>query len=75
MVIGPRWKREGETSFAIDGHKSRLPHIKLPKFSGKYSDYKSLFNSLVHTDITLSKIEKFNHLISCLSDKPLGTLK
>ena len=76
--LTPRNPSMGETSFAIHGHKIRLPLMKLPKFSGKYSDYKnfiSLFNSLVHTDITLSEIEKFNHLISCLSDEPLGTLK
>ena len=76
--LTPRNPSMGETSFAIHGHKSRLPLMKLPKFSGKYSDYKnfiSLFNSLVHTDITLSEIEKFNHLISCLSDEALGTVQ
>lgn len=52
--------------------------MKLPKFSGNYSDYKnfiSLFENLVDNDPTLTDIEKFNHLLSCLSDKALGTVK
>ena len=52
--------------------------MRLPKFSGKYSEYKnfmSLFENLVHYDPTLTDIEKFNHLISCLSDEALGTVR
>lgn len=52
--------------------------MRLPKFNEKYSDYKnfmSLFENLVHNDPTLTEIEKFNHLISCLSDDALGTFK
>ncbi|XP_037823707.1 uncharacterized protein LOC119612057 [Lucilia sericata] len=63
-----------ETSF-MQPHNSRLPNMRLPKFSGKYSDYKnfmSLFENLVHNDPTLTDIEKFNHLIS---DEALGTVK
>ncbi|XP_055909622.1 uncharacterized protein LOC129944297 [Eupeodes corollae] len=59
-------------------HHSRLPKMSLPKFSGKYSEYKnfiSLFESLVDNDPMLSDIEKFNHLISCLSGAALGTVK
>ncbi|XP_065368955.1 uncharacterized protein LOC135961383 [Calliphora vicina] len=66
-----------ETSF-MQPHHSRLPNMRLPKFSGKYSDYKnfmSLFENLVHNDHTLTDIEKFNHLISCLTDEALGTVK
>ena len=52
--------------------------MKLPKFKGKYSDYKhfmSLFENLVHNNPTLTDIQKCNHLISCLSDEVLGTVK
>ncbi|XP_055840716.1 uncharacterized protein LOC129908323 [Episyrphus balteatus] len=59
-------------------HHSRLPKMSLPKFSGKYSEYKnfiSLFESLVDNDPILPDIEKFNHLISCLSGAALGTVK
>ena len=35
----------------------------------------SLFENLVRNDSTLRDIEKYNHLISCLSDEALGTVK
>ena len=35
----------------------------------------SLFDNLVHKNPTLNDIEKFNHLISCLSDEALGIVK
>lgn len=66
-----------ESSF-MQAHQFRLPNMRLPKFNEKYSDYKnfmSLFENLVHNDPTLTEIEKFNHLISCLSDDALGTFK
>ncbi|XP_055922514.1 uncharacterized protein LOC129953385 [Eupeodes corollae] len=57
---------------------SHLPKQRLPKFSGRYSDYKNFINSynnLVENDLSLTKIEKFNYLLSCLSDQALGTVK
>lgn len=57
---------------------SRLPNLKLPSFGGKYSDYKnfiSSFNNLIHEDTTLATIEKFNHLLSCLTGDALRTVK
>ncbi|XP_037820753.1 uncharacterized protein LOC119611053 [Lucilia sericata] len=57
---------------------NRLPYLKIPKFSGKYSEYKnfiSCFNNLVNDDPTLSTIEKFNHLINSLQDDALRTVK
>ncbi|XP_065368751.1 uncharacterized protein LOC135961183 [Calliphora vicina] len=67
-----------DTTIGCSTHHSSLPKMKLPKFSGKYSEYKnfiSLFESLVDHDMSLTDIEKFNHLISCLSDEALGTVK
>lgn len=52
-----------ETFFCAQSHQSRLPNMKLLKFSGKYSEYKnfiSLFENLVHTDPILADIEKFS---------------
>lgn len=66
-----------ETSMSVP-HQSRLPQMRLPKFSGKYSEFKnfiSLFESLVDNDPSLTEIEKFNHLLSCLTDEALGTVK
>ena len=58
--------------------RSHLPKLSLPKFSGKYSEYKnfiSLFDTLVHNDDSIPTIEKFTHLISCLSGEALGTVR
>jgi len=52
---------------------SNLPKVNVPKFSGKHAEFKnfiSLFESLVHNDASLTNVEKFNHLLSCL-----GTVK
>ncbi|XP_046803809.1 uncharacterized protein LOC124419233 [Lucilia cuprina] len=67
-----------DTTIGYPTHHSSLPKMKLPKFSGKYSEYKnfiSLFESLVDHDMSLTEIEKFNHFISCLSDEAVGTVK
>ncbi|XP_053968655.1 uncharacterized protein LOC128870082 [Anastrepha ludens] len=64
-----------ESSF-VAPHSSRLPKMSLPKFKGEYSEFKnfmSLFESLVHNDPTIPDIEKFNHLVNCLSGEALGT--
>ena len=48
-----------------------LPKLQLPKFSGKYTqwiDFYSVFNTLIHEDNSLTDIEKFQHLRSCLSE-------
>lgn len=69
---------QNDTTFGFQGHNSRLPNIKLPKFSGKYSEYKNfmgLFENLVDSDPCLTDIQKFNHLLSCLSNEALGTVK
>ncbi|XP_075167480.1 uncharacterized protein LOC142239573 [Haematobia irritans] len=78
LVSRNRKSSIAETSFCAQAHTSRLPNMRLPKFSGKYADYKNfmgLFENLVDNDPTLTDIEKFNHLISCLSDEALGTVR
>ncbi|XP_055838616.1 uncharacterized protein LOC129906742 [Episyrphus balteatus] len=68
----------GDTTMSNLVPLSRLPLQKLPKFTGKYADYKNfigLFKTLVHNDNSIAKIEKFNHLISCLSEQACGTIK
>ncbi|KAL7723441.1 hypothetical protein ACLKA6_017645 [Drosophila palustris] len=60
------------------GHHRKLPYMKRPKFSGEYSEYKNfigLFTSLVDNEDSLSNVEKFNHLLSCLEKDALGTVK
>jgi len=56
---------------------NKLPPIKIPKFSGKYNEYKNFitcFKQFVHKETSLSKTEKCNYLISCLSDEALRTV-
>ena len=46
---------------------NRLLNLKIPKFNGRYSEYKnfiSCFNNFVHEDQSLTVIGKFNHLQS-----------
>lgn len=67
-----------DTSFAMAVPVNRLPNLRLPKFSGKYSEYKNFinsFNQLVRNDSSLTRIEKFNHLLACLTDQALGTVR
>ncbi|XP_075167714.1 uncharacterized protein LOC142239839 [Haematobia irritans] len=68
-----------EQSFSVPQHSSsRLPSLKLPKFDGKYLEYKNFintFNNLVHKDPNFPVTEKFNHLLSCLSGEALSTIK
>lgn len=82
QLLGQHKRRESsalETTFGITmPQASRLPKFKLPSFSGKYSEYKnfiSSFNNLVHNEAHLAPIEKFNHLLSCLSGDALRTIK
>ncbi|XP_033252882.1 uncharacterized protein LOC117192344 [Drosophila miranda] len=58
--------------------RARLPKLALPQFSGNFSDFKNfigLFETLVHNDQSIPIIEKFNHLLSCLSGEALGTVR
>ncbi|XP_018393360.1 PREDICTED: uncharacterized protein LOC108772337, partial [Cyphomyrmex costatus] len=44
-------------------------HINLPKFDGKYEEWLSFedtFNALVHSNVIIQTVQKFNYLKSCL---------
>ncbi|KAL7724978.1 hypothetical protein ACLKA6_013617 [Drosophila palustris] len=56
----------------------KLPKPALPTFAGNCADYKNfitLFNQLVDQQDSLSNIEKYNQLLSCLSGAALETVK
>lgn len=58
--------------------KFRVPEIKLPTFRGGYtewSDFHSMFNTVIDQEPLLSKIEKFQHLRSCLEGPALDAIK
>ncbi|XP_041449954.1 uncharacterized protein LOC121404483 [Drosophila obscura] len=55
---------------------SSLPPIQLPRFSGGYADWTdfySMFTTIIDNHPDLSNIEKFQHLRSCLRDSALET--
>lgn len=61
--------------FPVANHK--LPQLKLPKFSGKYSEYKNFitsFTQIVDREYGVSNIEKFNNLLNCLNGPALDTV-
>ena len=79
-LLGDTYKRHNlDTSIAIPvATHSKLPSLELAKFDGKYSAYKnfmSSFKQFVHNDSSLSNIEKFNHLLHCLSGQALDTIR
>ncbi|XP_017470099.1 PREDICTED: uncharacterized protein LOC108361847 [Rhagoletis zephyria] len=56
---------------------SKLPKLKLPSFSGKYSEYTNFitsFKQIIDREYSLSNIEKFNHLRNCLQGPALETI-
>lgn len=56
----------------------QLPKISLPSFDGEYKEWPTffdLFSSLIHRNLSLSNIEKFQYLMSSLSKEPLSLIK
>lgn len=54
---------------ALQPLKSRLPKITLPKFKGEVTQFRSFwdsFESTVHSNTGLTKIDKFNYLVPLL---------
>ena len=80
-LLGNSRRREStafEQTLGMMPSLNRLPHLKLPLFDGKYSEYKNFigsFKNLVEEEVTLSPIEKFNHLLTCLSGDALKTVQ
>ncbi|KAB0801397.1 hypothetical protein PPYR_05751 [Photinus pyralis] len=56
----------------------KLPKIQIPKFAGDIKEWPAfidLFNSLVHNNDSISKIEKFHHLITSVRDEAHNIIK
>ncbi|XP_037958400.1 uncharacterized protein LOC119687915 [Teleopsis dalmanni] len=65
-------------TFSPVSSNTRLSPLKLPSFSGTYSEYKnfiSSFNQIIDREVGLSNIEKFNHLLNCLHGQSLDTVQ
>ncbi|XP_070067131.1 uncharacterized protein [Drosophila virilis] len=68
---------EPRSTFVVPNH-SRLPQLKLPEFSGGYtewSDFSNMFITIIDKDSYLNNIEKLQHLRSCLKGIALDTIR
>ncbi|XP_075157744.1 uncharacterized protein LOC142231011 [Haematobia irritans] len=57
--------------------RSRLPELKLPQFSGAYTDWPdffAMFTTVVANDMEITKLEKFQHLRACLVGSALDAI-
>lgn len=66
------------SSNVVPSRSSNLPKLKLPNFSGKYTEWTNWYNtfcSIVDSDSELDDLSKFVHLRSCLGPVPLGTIE
>lgn len=57
--------------------KTKVPEIRLPKFCGAYSEWTnffSLFTTIINDNIDLSILEKFHYLRASLADAALDTI-
>lgn len=69
---------ESQPSFLLPVQKTRLPIIQIPTFSGVYTewpDFFSMFETVVGADEDLTKIEKFQHLKTCLAGAALDAIR
>ncbi|KAJ8947301.1 hypothetical protein NQ317_003027, partial [Molorchus minor] len=56
----------------------KLPRINLPSFDGTYNNwlyFKDTFNSIVHDNRTISDVQKFHYLRSCLKGEAAELIK
>ncbi|XP_032294718.2 uncharacterized protein [Drosophila virilis] len=68
---------DSRSTFVVPNH-SRLPQLKLPEFSGGYTewaDFSNLFTTVIDKDPYLTNIEKLQHLRSCLKGTALDTIR
>ncbi|XP_065361855.1 uncharacterized protein LOC135955432 [Calliphora vicina] len=69
---------ESLPSFLLPVQKTRLPIIQIPTFNGIYTDWPdffSMFETVIGNDDDLSKIEKFQHLKTCLGGSALDSIR
>ena len=59
-------------------HHIRLPSLKLPKFDGKYGDYKRFitkFYNMVHENSSITGVDRFNYLLISLLGPALTVME
>lgn len=87
VLIPPDPKHENDSNNSSDSpapaaaapHVSvNLPRLNLPRFSGQpdqWTAFHSLYENAIHKNESISNVEKFTYLLSCLSHEPLGLIK
>lgn len=56
----------------------RLPPINVPTFSGEpeqWITFQNIFENSIHKNESISNVEKFTYLLSCLANEPLSLIK
>ncbi|GFX46821.1 DUF1758 domain-containing protein [Trichonephila clavipes] len=56
----------------------RLPKLSIPQFNGHFKDwinFKDLFVSTVHSQVSISNVEKFQYLKGLLTNEPASLIK
>ncbi|GFW01667.1 uncharacterized protein TNCV_4085821 [Trichonephila clavipes] len=56
----------------------RLPKLSIPQFNGQFKDwinFKDLFVSTVHSQVSISNVEKFQYLKGLLTNEPASLIK
>ncbi|XP_050546116.1 uncharacterized protein LOC126908247 [Daktulosphaira vitifoliae] len=69
---------EPEVQLGTTACVSKLPDIPLPKFDGElknWPDFRDRFKSLIHQRPSLTNVDKFYYLLSCLQGDPSEVLK
>lgn len=60
------------------GRNARLPKLELPKFDSKIENWQAfydIYKTLIHDNNSISKIEKFHYLASCLQGPASSIVK
>lgn len=71
-------KHEGETKHSCHSIPTKLPHITIPIYTGKYTEFKAfigLFDSLIHKSERLDNVQRFFYLRNYLQGEPLELIK
>lgn len=56
----------------------RLPQITIPTFSGdpeQWTSFQGIFENSIHNNESISEVEKFAYLLSCVAQEPLSLIK
>lgn len=72
--------KERKSELSMPSHKSiaKLPKLNLKIFSGDIKEFPTfidMFDSLVHTNSSMSDMDKFIYLLSVLTNEPLNLVK